>query len=268
MAQTKSRPTAAAASAAAAYERNFVPALFAEWAPRVADAAEIAVGDRVLDVGCGTGVLAREAARRAGSSGSVTGIDVNPGMLSVAAKLAPQIRWDEGVAEQLPFDSGSFDAVVSQFALMFFGQAALSEMWRVLAPGGRLAVAVWDTLENTPPYATEVELIQRHSGRSAADVLRAPFVLGDRKQLSALLDSAGITPAVIRTVEGTAHFPSLRAMIEADIRAWFPLAGVEVDEGVMEAIIADGEQALSSHVNADGTVSFAMPAHIVTASKR
>jgi SAM-dependent methyltransferase len=173
------------------------------------------------------------------------------------------------VAEQLPNDSGSFDAVVSQFALMFFSdrEAALREMWRVLRSGGRLAVSVWDTLGNTPPYATEVDLIERHSGRAAADVLRAPFVLGDRQQLSALFDSAGIAPAVIRTVEGTAHFPSLRAMIEADIRAWFPLAGVEVDERVMEAIITDAEQALRSNVNSDGTVSFPMPAHIVTASK-
>lgn len=270
MTQTKSGSSTAAASAAAGYERNFVPALFAEWAPRVADAAEIAVGERVLDVGCGTGVLAREAARRVGNSGSVTGIDVNPGMLSVAAKLAPQIRWDEGVAEQLPYDNGGFDAVVSQFALMFFAdrEAALREMWRVLRSGGRLAVAVWDTLENTPPYATEVDLIERHSGRAAADVLRAPFVLGDRKQLSALFDSAGVAPAVIRTVEGTAHFPSLQAMIEADIRAWFPLAGVEVDERVLEAIVADAEQALRSNVRSDGTVAFAMPAHIITASKR
>jgi ubiquinone/menaquinone biosynthesis C-methylase UbiE len=92
MAQTKSQPSAAAASAAAAYERNFVPALFAEWAPRLADAAGIADGDRVLDVACGTGVLAREAVRRVGTRGSVTGLDVNPGMLSVAAEVAPEIR--------------------------------------------------------------------------------------------------------------------------------------------------------------------------------
>jgi hypothetical protein len=130
-----------------------------------------------------------------------------------------------------------------------------------------LAVAVWDTLEHTPPYETEVALIERHAGRAAADVLRAPFVLGDPERLSALFDSAGIAPAVIRTVEGTAHFPSLRAMIEADIRAWFPLAGVEVDERVLEAIVADAEHALRSNTNLDGTVSFAMPAHIVTASK-
>ena len=269
MTQAKQGTSAAAASAAAAYERNFVPALFAEWAPRVADAAEIVAGERVLDVGCGTGVLAREAARRVGSSGSVTGIDVNPGMLSVAARLAPQIRWDEGLAEELPYDTGSFDAVVSQFALMFFGdrEAALREMWRVLRSGGRLAVAVWDTLEHTPQYATEVALIERHAGRAAANVLRAPFVLGDRSELSSLFDSAGIVPATIRLVAGTARFPSLRAMIEADIRAWFPLAGVEVDERVLEAIVADAEEALGGNVHSDGTVAFAMPAHITTASK-
>ena len=89
--------------AARAYEAQFVPALFGEWAPRGADAAQIGAGQRVLDVACGTGVLAREAASRTGPSGSVSGLDPGVGMLAVARELAPTIDWRQGVADSLPF---------------------------------------------------------------------------------------------------------------------------------------------------------------------
>src|SRR5688500_16775452 len=123
-------------SAAEIYESFFVPALFQEWAGRVADTAHIQLGQRVLDVACGTGVLARAAADRAGAGGSVTGLDINEGMLAVAAQKAPHIDWRQGQAEALPFEDGTFDAVVSQFGLMFFDDraAAIREMRRVLRP--------------------------------------------------------------------------------------------------------------------------------------
>ena len=124
------------------YENNYVPTLFGPWAPRVADSAGIASGDRVLDVGCGTGILARNAAERVGSVGHVTGLDLDEGMLSVARRAGPGIEWRQGDATELPFEDATFDAVVSQFALMYFPDrvAALREMWRVLAPACRLAV--------------------------------------------------------------------------------------------------------------------------------
>jgi ubiquinone/menaquinone biosynthesis C-methylase UbiE len=142
-------------STAEVYEDFFVPALFQEWASRVADAALISSGQRILDVACGTGVLAHKAADRVGASGSVVGLDLNEGMLAVAKRKAPEIEWWQGHAEALPFVSNSFDAVVCQFGLMFFENrcAAIEEMVRVLRQGGHLAIAVWDSLENTPGYA-------------------------------------------------------------------------------------------------------------------
>jgi ubiquinone/menaquinone biosynthesis C-methylase UbiE len=118
--------------------------LFEEWAPRVCKAAALLPGNKILDVACGTGVLAREAARCVQPGGMVTGLDRNEVMLTVARRVAPGIEWRQGRAEALPFPDGSFDAVVSQFGLMFFEdrEGALREMWRVLKPGGRLAVAV------------------------------------------------------------------------------------------------------------------------------
>jgi len=119
-------------SAAEVYEEFFVPALFQEWASRVTDAAGLRAGQRVLDVACGTGVLARAAAERVGPAGAVVGLDVNDGMLGVARRRAPQLEWRPGRAEALPFEDRSFDAVVSQFGLMFFEDraAALAEAIR------------------------------------------------------------------------------------------------------------------------------------------
>ena len=256
-------------AAAAAYEDLHVPALFEQWAPLVVDAAQVQPGHRVLDVACGTGVLAREAVSHVGAGGFVAGIDATPGMLVVANQLAPAIDWREGVAESLPYESGSFDAVISQFGLMFFQDraAALSEMMRVLSPGGRAAVAVWESLENSEAYLVEVDLLERLSGTAAADALRAPFVLGDKAELTALFENAGFTSVEITTRHGTARFPSIRTMVEADLRGWLPVMGVMLSEEQIESILNGAEEALSQYVTANGTVEFDSPAHIVTGQK-
>jgi ubiquinone/menaquinone biosynthesis C-methylase UbiE len=252
-------------SAADVYEEFFVPALFGEWAPRVCDAASISPCESVLDVACGTGVLAREAARRTAPGGKVTGLDCNPGMLAVAGRQAPGIEWTEGMAETLPFADGSFDAVVSQFGLMFFQDrvAALAEMRRVLKPGGRLAVAVWDSQDNTPGYRAMTELLARLFGEEAADALRAPYCLGDRQALASLFDDAGIADARIETLTGTAVFPSIEAWVHTDIRGW-TLAD-RIDDRQFEQLQQEARFALQDFVDADGAVRFDHPAHIITA---
>jgi SAM-dependent methyltransferase len=255
--------------AANAYESLFVPALFGQWAPKVADAAHLQPGDRVLDVACGTGTLAREIASRIGSAGRVVGIDPSPGMVAVAKQLAPAVEWREGVAESLPFPDQSFDAVVSQFGLMFFEdrRQAIGEMLRVLATGGRLAVAVWDSLDNIPAYATEVALLGRMAGRQAADALRAPFILGNRKNLATLFSEAGTTSAEITTHHGMAQFPSTRTMVEADLRGWLPVMGVILSEEQIGRILQEAEQVLSSYATAEGRAVFPVSAHLVIARK-
>lgn len=206
---------------ARAYESLQVPALFKQWCVHVLDAAGVQPGDRVLDVACGTGIIARESALRVGDTGSVAGVDPGPGILAVAAEKGPGIEWKEGTAESLPYPDACFDAVVSQFGLMFFSDRgrALSEMHRVLRPGGRFAVAVWDSLENSEAYPIEVALLERLAGKAAADALRAPFVLGDKQELIALFTEAGVSSVSVETYDGTARFPSIRSMVEADLRS-------------------------------------------------
>ena len=176
--------------AANEYEATMVPALFEDWVEPILDAAEISSGQRVLDVACGSGVLSRAASQRIGPTGSVVGIDPNPGMLAVAGQRDSAVEWRQGTAEALPFPDASFDAVVSQFGMMYFTDrlAAIGEMLRVLTPGGKLAVAVWDALENSPAYSIEAALLARIAGQAAGDAVSAPFVLGDPKKLTALFE--------------------------------------------------------------------------------
>ena len=254
-------------SAAEVYDEFFLPALFQEWAPRVADAAKIESGQAVLDVACGTGVLALAAAEIVGQNGSVTGLDINEGMLELARRKAPHVDWRQGRAESLPFSDNTFDAVISQFGLMFFDnrQAAIKEMVRVLHPGGRLAIAVWDSLENTPGYAAVTGLLQRLFGAEVADALRAPYVLGDKASLRAPFGGAGLTDLTIKTYQGTARFPSLDSWMYTDVKGW-TLASI-LDDAQFNLLRKEAGRELQQFVGSDGRVAFPAPAHIVTAVK-
>ena len=255
------------ASAAEVYEEFYLPAIFREWAPRMMDAARVGAGHRVLDVACGTGVLARVAATCVGPHGSVVGLDINDGMLAVARRQAPRIEWRRAAAEALPFVDSSFDAVVSQFGLMFFRDRAraIAEMLRVLRPGGRLAVAVWDSLDRVPAYAAFVGLLERLFGREAGEALRSPFCLGDTVWLHALFREGGARYVDIVTHEGAGRFPSLEAWVHADVKGW--TAADLIDDAGHARLLTAAERELRSFVLADGTVRFRMPAHIVTATK-
>jgi SAM-dependent methyltransferase len=265
---TESIPQAAI-DAARAYDALFVPALFAQWAPVLIRAANLQRGQRVLDVACGTGALTREVARHTGSNGRVVGLDATAGMIAVAAQLEPSIEWTHGVAESLPFPDRSFDAVVSQFGFMFFAdrRQAVREMLRVLDAGGHIAVAVWDALDSMPAYATEVALLEQSAGRAAADALRAPFVLGNRDDLVATFAAAGAVSIDVATHHGTARFPNIRTMVEADLRGWLPVMGVSLSEAEIGSILRQADDTLSAYAGADATATFDLSAHVVTARK-
>lgn len=251
-------------SAAEIYEDFFVPALFGDWPPRVLQAAGVEAGHDLLDVACGTGILAREATAVVGPSGSVVGLDVNEGMLAVARNKAPDVEWRAGPAEALPFPEATFDRVVSQFGLMFFENPAeaIAEMGRVLRPGGSIAVAVWDTLEATPGYAAMAQILDELFGPEAARSLQAPYSLGDTQKLTSLFADAGMENLSVHTVSGKARFTSIEAWIYTDIKGW-TLADI-IDEEGYGRLRRHAPKKLSRFVLADGSVEFDAPAHIVT----
>ncbi len=254
-----------ATEAARAYERLHVDALFRVWADPVLDAARVGPGESVLDVACGTGVLARAAYDRVGPHGTVVGSDIDPGMLSVAASIEPAIRWVRAEAGRQPLEDDSCDAVVSQFGMMFFPDPvqAVREMVRCTRAGGLVVVAVWDDLERSPVYPACVDLLQRRAGTAAADALRAPFVLGDVTRLQGLFEAAGAAPVSITSERRPAVFPSVRSMVEADLRGWLPVLGVHLDADLVEDLLVEAEDLLREHVAPDGRMVFDAPAHVV-----
>jgi ubiquinone/menaquinone biosynthesis C-methylase UbiE len=258
----------AARTPAEVYDELFVPALFQKWGPILSEAANLRHGQRVLDVACGTGALTRAAAERVGPNGSVVGLDPNPSMLSVARRKSTAIEWCEGRAEELCFPDASFDAVVSQFGFMFFDDRprALREMMRVLRPGGHLAVAVCDALEHSPGYATLASLLAELFGEGVAARFRAPFSLGDPRELARICEQAELCGACVAQHDESVSFASIESLVSTERACAWTLGGL-LDDAQFERLLAHASLALGPFAGADGAVTFAMPALIITATK-
>lgn len=239
------------ATAAETYDSFFVPALFDQWTTVVLDAAAVGQGDRVLDVGGGSGVLARAAVDRVGPRGAVAGVDPSENMLAVARRSTSAVDWRVGSAEDLSFADDTFDRVVSQFALMFFNDpaAGLRELARVARPHGRIALGVWASLDHSPGYAALTGLVERLFGSVAADALRAPFALGDPAVLATLMAET-MPEAAITTHHGMARFDSLTSWLATEVRGW-TLAEL-IDEDGLRTLVRHGEDELREFVHGDG----------------
>ncbi len=258
-----------ALEAARGYEQLFVPALFAPWTQHLVDAANVHPGQRVLDVACGTGVLARHAHRVVGDAGRVYGIDPAPGMIAVAEEIAPEIEWALGSAEQLDFADGAFDAVLSQFGMMFFADhdRALAEMQRVLVSGGKVAVAVWNSPDHNPAHDTLSLVLDELVSKAAGDAVRLPFSMGDVDALAKLFERAGFADVTVDTRSEQGRFPSARTMVEAELRGWLPLFDINLSEAQIADVLAKADSRLSDYVALSGETDFPTSAHIVIATK-
>lgn len=254
------------ASAAATYEAFFVPALFDQWPAPMLDTAELAAGDDVLDVGCGTGVLACAAARRLGDSGSITGVDPNEGMLAVAAQKPEPVTWKHGWAEHLSFPDDSFDRVLSQFALMFFSDpsAGIAEMARVARRAGTVTIATWAAIDQSPGYAAMFALLERLFGDEVAAPLLSPFTIGTERQLEAVMRETLPDTRVARH-EGVACFDSIEEWVHTDVRGW-TLAEI-IDDDQYDELLAAAKTDLSSFVDSRQRVCFPAPALLATSTK-
>ncbi len=193
-------------TAAENYQRHFVPAIATPVSGELLATADLQPAERVLDVACGTGVIARLAAERVGPAGSVTGIDVAPDMIEVArtvpAPAAPPIDWHVGDATSLPFPDDSYDAVLCQMGLMFMADrpAAVAEMRRVVAPGGRVVLNTPGAIQ--PVFSLMEQAIVDHISPELGGFVRAVFSMHDPDAVAALLQDAGLgdVSATVSTV--------------------------------------------------------------------
>lgn len=251
------------------YEDLFVPALFEPWTKHLIDGAAIREGSRVLDVACGTGVLARGALARTGATGHVVGADPAPGMLAVAKEIEPGIDWVLCGAEALDVDDESFDCVVSQFGMMFFQdrQKSADEMFRAMKPGGSLAIAVWRTVDHNPAYADIISVLEEQVGTAAADALRLPYSLGEAGKVTAVLDGSGFADITVEAKTESATFPSSRQMVEAELRGWLPLFDIFLNEDDIENVLTASDKTLGKYAGSSGEAVFPSAAHVFTARK-
>lgn len=192
------------------YQRFFVPAIGAPLAEDLMEVAALRAGERVLDVACGTGVVTRLAAERVGPGGSVTGVDLNPGMLAVARSSTPSsltIEWREANAERMPLPDEAFDVVTCQLGLQFMQEkaAALQEMRRVLASGGRLILSV--TGPTPEPFAIMEEELVRHVSPRVGAFVAMVFSLHDTAELERLIGDAGFRDTTVRAAPRVLHVP-------------------------------------------------------------
>lgn len=224
---------------ARAYEATFVPAIFAEWAPHTVTAAGVDPGQTVVDVACGTGIVARRALDVVGANGTVIGVDLNDAMLTVAADVEPGVDWRSGDVTALPVDDASADAVTCQMAFMFFPDrlAAFAELGRIVRPGGRIVVTVPAALDRQPAYRPFVDAAARHAGPDAVSLLSTYWSCGDLTALGAEAERAGLQIIEQRTRTGTCGFESPAAFVETEVNA-SPLAE-RVTPTALDAITAD-----------------------------
>lgn len=231
------------ASAPECYERFFVPAIGGPLAVDLIHRAELRAGERVLDVACGTGVVARLAAREVGDAGTVAGLDVNAGMLEVAESVAPTdaaIEWHQASVEEMPLEDGAFDVVLCQMGLQFVEDRAraLREMRRVLAPGGRLLLNVPGPAN--PLFDTFDAALERHVGPRAAGFVRQVFVMDDAAEIRDLLSGAGFGEIDVEAETMDLRLPPPEEFLWQYVRST-PLAGMvaEADAAAREALERD-----------------------------
>lgn len=207
------------------YERWLVEPLFRPWVDPLLDLAAVAPGHRLLDVACGTGIVARVAAHRVGSPANVVGVDSDPEMLDVARTVAPQIEWRLGDALELPIQADeAFDVATCQQGLQFFPDKvkALDQMRLTLKPGGRAAVATWRPLDENGVFG---EL------HAVAEAMFGPIQdrrhsFGHGEALAQALESAGFRNVVCEVVSRTVRFDDARGFLEMNSGALVGMAGV------------------------------------------
>lgn len=250
------------------YERTVVPAIFAPWATEIVERARpIGPADRILDLGCGTGIVARTLRDRLGGGAKITGVDASAEMVAMARKLVPDLEWHEANAMELPFADASFELVVSQQMLQFVPDplVALREIHRVLVPGGRLIAATWRARHELPLHETLGQIAERHLGRAN----EKRFLLGDDARLRTMLADAGFDDLRIDVVTRTDRLQHFDYRMSA-LAANFDLSALSEAEreARLSAIETESREAAKQFLGAEGVLEAPSRANLITATRK
>jgi ubiquinone/menaquinone biosynthesis C-methylase UbiE len=258
-------PNPAAPNFADIFENVLVPSIFRPWGMDMLDRVPVNANDRVLDVGCGTGILARLVRERVGAHTHVEGVDLSALMIAKARTLAPGVTWHEASAEKMPFPGGSFDVVLSQQVFQFIADrdAAAREMHRVLSPGGRIAISTWRPIE-------ECELFLGLD--QAATTLFGPRVdrrhsFGNGAAIAGILAGAGFKNTNAQIITRTEHISDARTFVRMNLGVTYPAINEMPDaerESVIDAMLREGKVTLERFADGKG-LSHPMKANLVTA---
>jgi ubiquinone/menaquinone biosynthesis C-methylase UbiE len=251
------------------YEQWLVGPLFRPFAEVLIERANLTAGDKILDVACGTGIVARLAKERLGENGRVVGVDVSPQMLAVARTVSPGIDWREGNAGALPIeDAERFDVVFCHQGLQFFPDkpAALTEFRKALNGGGRLVVAVWKSLDESPFFRESHALAERRLG--AFVDRRHSF--GDASALERVIADASFEDARVESVMRTIRFSDPATIVRMNTMALVgmsPAASTMKDNErttLLDAIVEESADIVQQYSTA-GELAFELGAHVATA---
>lgn len=202
------------------YEATLVPVIFRPWARELIARATPQDGEDILDLACGTGAVTHEVVLSGIKAGGLTGADYSAGMLEVARAKAGRAGfsadWVEADAAALPFEDDRFDVAFCQQALQFFPDrpAALSELRRVMRPGGRVAFCVSQELALNPLLRSQAATLDKWSSPAAGDAVRAICGLPDGVKIRAMFDRAGFNDVAVESVSLDLHHPDGWAFAE------------------------------------------------------
>lgn len=257
------------------YESFMVPAMFAPLANQLLDFTSPHPGERILDLACGTGIVARNLAARFGTTVEIVGLDASSQMLVVARAMTEragvEIDWLEGDAGDLPFPEGSFDLVLCQMALQFLPDRpkAMGEAYRVLVAGGRIAVNAWYGLDRNPFQRALNNATLRHLG---VGMLVEPFCLEDPDEVADILRAAGFIDVVVAPVQIVIQHPDpdlyLSRQILGSSAVLAPTKALDASKlnELAEAIREDMGPALQAHT-INGHLEIPLSGYMISARR-